>query len=186
MATVSVRSKKDAAHTRTARPLHPQTPVRVWPARWGSERKGKVLGLESPSYRNTQASRVRKCPGAAAGMPPPTEALQHTRTRGLPSAARHQTPNTEHRTPNTEHQTTNYEHRTDAFPCATSRLHVRQSACKVTRQRCTTGLGLKPWWPHSCPFVVQIPPLAIIRENPCQSVAKKKALALHLSSRLHV
>ena len=170
MATVSVRSKKDAAHTRTARPLHPQTPVRVWPARWGSERKGKVLGLESPSYRNTQASRVRKCPGAAAGMPPTTEALQHTRTRGLPSAARHQTPNT--------------EHRTDAFPCATSRPHVRQSTCKVTRQRCTTGFGLKPWWPHSCPFVVQIPPLAIIRVNPCQSVARKTSVALHSPSRL--
>ena len=39
-----------------------------------SDAKGKVLGLKSPSYRITQASRVRKCPGAAARMPPTAEA----------------------------------------------------------------------------------------------------------------
>jgi hypothetical protein len=71
--------------------------------------------------KRTQASRVRKCPGAAAGMPPPTEALQHTRTRGLPSAAR-------------------LRHRSYSCPF----VSIRGSKHSASGNHCRTSPGISP------------------------------------------
>ena len=99
---------------------------------------------------------------------PESSSLPRALTGSAPADSR---PRLAHRKRNTENQPC-------AFPFAASRLRVTQTAGKAPQVHNipgSTDLGLEsPSYFSSCPFVVQNTPnttLAIIRENPCQSVA---------------